>query len=578
MSSNVLNLDVPSLLSVEYPLRVRDTQRAIEMIGGTDKLKKCFIEPDMKLELRLRKSDPRSHPIHSTVLKNSENLLLKFKIPKRILKLFDYDIRQSIDYCETNNIKYFMEPYGILKQNYKFRELADFQILNRGSKFNKKFDESIRDGHFDKINEFSKELEDGMNNKTQVFSDGDLDLPSLVRYSRSDISHSYKFFGNLLLDEQGEWLNKAVKLYTIQIKWNDKIPQGYDPQLDKEYEKALADIERLKVHPTAKSLLNEAASYNLIKCIKICKKLFELKPVWTRKNIYYMLPRSRRAQLRFALPFVAYTFANGPWRHLFIKIGYDPKSDPSSFIYQIEAFRGPAKLLTDEDIEKLLENNEIRDQNLILPPTLKKYESEFDDPNSEIGELEISKIPKQLFFDGINPCSALSFQIGDIIDEDIVNLLKNSKVEEKCTLATGWLSWITLCRIRSIIKYKLACLKDNEPIKSEKIDDLKTRTTFTKNMTVSYFKDENGQGKVQETELNDDGSENENENEEFEDNESERNEDDDDDDDIPNDDLIQRIQKLNPKSLNIIEELETLLKQDVIMKDNLQESNNATIV
>lgn len=240
-----LDLDVPSLLSVEYPLRVKDTEKAIAMIGGREKLKKCFIEPDMKLELRFRPEDPLSHPIHSTVLKNSGNVLVKFRIPKKVLAANNRDIRKSIEQCEKENIKYLIEPFGILKQNYKFRKLADFQKVTKTSEFNNKFNESIRSGNFEKIDGFAEELKESMD-EMQKFENKDLDLPSLVRYSREDVSHSYKYFGNLLLDEQGEWVNKAVKLHSIQIQWGDPIPTKYDPKLDVEYNKAIGEVERMK--------------------------------------------------------------------------------------------------------------------------------------------------------------------------------------------------------------------------------------------------------------------------------------------------------------------------------------------
>lgn len=577
-----LDLDVPSLLSVEYPLRVENTDKAIEMIGGHEKLKKCFIEPDMKLELRLRPGDSFSHPIHSSVLKNSNNLLLKIKIPKKIFKKNNKDIRKSIEQCENEDIEYFVESFGILKQNYKFRELADFQKITKKSDFNKKFNESIRSGNCEKIEEFANELKSNFN-EIQKFKDGDIDLPPLVRYSRENVSHGYKYYGNLLLDEQGEWLNKSVKLHSIQIGWTDPTPNKYDSKLDIELERAKNEIEKMKEMEFPDRIINESVSQHLIDCLNIIRKIFEMKPIWIRKHIHWLLPQNLRSQLRFALPFVTYTFNKGPWRHSFVRLGYDPRKDPNAMGYQIEAFRSMTRSNHDEGIEKLLENES--DDLYIIPPSLYKYIDEFSNENSEINKLGVGKIPRQLFFDGSNPCNSLSFQLGDIMDKDIKKIIDNSDLESVCHKGSGWLSWLALSRIKSIMKYKLSCIREGVAINNDKVNDLINRTVFTKSITAGLISDDEDNGNEE------DGSNNRGEDEDDEEDDDdvdEEEEDDDDDDDresnvryndddnikqeqkdidFDNDDIIKRLEKLNPKSYNIIHELDHIVRQETLMGD-----------
>lgn len=593
-----LDLDVPSLLSVEYPLKVKNTEKAIAMIGGREKLKKCFIEPDMKLELRLRPEDPLSHPIHSSVLKNSGNVLIKFRIPKRILSANKRDIRKSIEQCEKENIKYYIEPFGILKQNYKFRELADFQKITKNSEFNKKFNESIRSGNFEKIDNFAGELKESME-EIQKFENKDLDLPPLVRYSREDVSHSYKYFGNLLLDEQGEWVNKAVKLHSIQIQWGDPIPTKYDPKLDVEYNKAITEVERMKEMNFPERIIYESVSYHLIECLKIVRKLFDMKPIWIRRHIYWLLPKSLRSQLRFALPYVTYTFKKGPWRHSFIKLGYDPTKDPKAVAYQIEAFRGVTRVNHDEEIEKILEGD---GDVYMIPPTLYDYIDEFSDESSEINKLGIGKIPRQLFFDGSNPCNSLSFQIGDIMDKDVKKILENSQLETTCHKGSGWLNWLTLSRIKSVMKYKLSCIREGLPISKDKVHDLMIKTVFTKSITMGLMSGEDDDDDDDDDE-DDDEDEEEEDREDDDDNENGREGEDvtecedgrkkknrkkeigrDDAQEnrgdgkpavIANDDIVKRLEQLNPKSANIIHELDNIVKQETLMSDHLSKLGKA---
>ncbi|GME95196.1 unnamed protein product [[Candida] boidinii] len=203
----------------------------------------------------------------------------------------------------------------------------------------------------------------------------------------------------------------------------------------------------------------ESSSYYLLECIKLLKVLFRLKPIWIRRHLYWMIPHQFGAILRFALPYVAYSVKKGPWRQSYIKFGYNPTKDPGAMIYQAEAFRNQISSALDNDIQQLIDKNR---ETLILPRTLIKYEKDFDDPNSEINKLSISKLPKQLIYDGASISSAVSYQIGDLDDPDIISLLSNPTLKTVCTEKTGWLDGVVLSRIRVLMKYKLDCIAKEE--------------------------------------------------------------------------------------------------------------------
>ena len=46
--------------------------------------------------------------------------------------------------------------------------------------------------------------------------------------------------------------------------------------------------------------------------------------------------------MKLLLPLVAYYFTTGPWRVMWVKYGYDPRTDPSAKIYQTLDYRVPA--------------------------------------------------------------------------------------------------------------------------------------------------------------------------------------------------------------------------------------------
>jgi len=63
--------------------------------------------------------------------------------------------------------------------------------------------------------------------------------------------------------------------------------------------------------------------------IETIQKLFNMRPIWSRMAIEVHMNVSS-SQLRYLLASVAYYWVTGPWRSLWIKIGYDPRKDPSS--------------------------------------------------------------------------------------------------------------------------------------------------------------------------------------------------------------------------------------------------------
>jgi general transcription factor 3C polypeptide 5 (transcription factor C subunit 1) len=609
-SAPLLDLDVPSLISIEYPLHIRrnaeSRSKAIQMLsGGATKLQKCFIDPDMKLELRLRPGDVNSHPLRSSVIKNSENVLVKFRIPKKVRKMFPgSDVRSALKYCEEHGLKYHVEPTGILKQNYKFRELADFQILTRGSQFMGKFNESIQRGDFKRIEEFSANLATSMSeDRIQSFSNGDLDIPPLVRYARIDIPFNYHYSGNLLLDSTGEWLDKAVKLYPTQIQWGETIPQHHDSRLDEQYERALADVAKMRELGISEKMINESVPKHFLECLKILKKLFEMKPIWIRRHIHWLLPKELRSQLRFTLPYVSYTFAKGPFRHSFLRYGYDPAKHSESWKYQIEAFRGSGNANHDSEIEKFLEvggangdtvsgtgtggngngngNGHVDggiNEMWVIPRTLYEWIDEFSDPNSEINQLGIGKVPRQLLFDGKNTCNALAFQLEDIMDEDVMKLLNGSPRRDSCSVESGWIELSTLVKIRNVMKYKLNCLGEGGVINEDRVQEL-----MSKNMTSKVRRGDEEQGQEQ-GQGQGQGQEQEQEQEqevegEYEpeaalgqtqklDDEIEPTQEGEAAEIAP-DDILQRLERLNPKSANIMQDIDKIVRQESVMADEL---------
>ncbi|XP_043279585.1 general transcription factor 3C polypeptide 5 [Venturia canescens] len=68
------------------------------------------------------------------------------------------------------------------------------------------------------------------------------------------------------------------------------------------------------------------------------RRIFEERPVWSKNALTYVTEFSGE-QLKFLLPSVAYYFMTGPWRTMWVKLGYDPRQDPQARKYQTLDYR-----------------------------------------------------------------------------------------------------------------------------------------------------------------------------------------------------------------------------------------------
>ena len=79
----------------------------------------------------------------------------------------------------------------------------------------------------------------------------------------------------------------------------------------------------------------------IIQCLKInfFSQHFEERPVWTKAALAYCASQVEPTSLKYILTASAYYFTTGPWRNAWIRIGYDPRKDPSARFYQILDYR-----------------------------------------------------------------------------------------------------------------------------------------------------------------------------------------------------------------------------------------------
>ncbi|CUM66006.1 uncharacterized protein PRCAT00003660001 [Priceomyces carsonii] len=472
------SMDIPHLAAVEMPLNVKDSAKAIEMLGGNNKISKVINASsrtgaqgnilnanDNILELRLRK-DPFHHPLQS-LLNASEKVLLKISIPKESIPEdyqvtpSKYSVRDLVDInLKKCALRHKVQPVGIINKTYSFKAMADFQVLTKNNNIVQDFkDLGLEAKNFETLNKYFEKHE-GFNSisdfkNSSNFENGDHNLPPPPILSPIRFPFDYRFQKNPLTttiknNETGELKviskKETLKLHTIIIDFNSETPLLPAAPL----------IDNLK-SLSQQNLSQASIDYHLLECVNWLRYAFDLKPIWLRKQLEDIVPSNLKRVMKQALPYVSYIYKSGPWRFCNVKFGVDPRCDKSFWIYQSEYFRIPGLHFNP---------------NVVEPPKrvpLKTIKSE----NTEL------LISETLIFDGNKLPLTVTYQVGDIRDPDIVNLFSNNQknlgnkfFRDTIDFQDGWINRQTMESLRGIIRYKLNRLVKEQPIEANKIQKI----------------------------------------------------------------------------------------------------------
>lgn len=468
------SMDISHVTSVELPLIVKDVNKVISMLGGKERIRRAVSSQyrpqsiqtsshsvdDRNLELRLR-NDPFHHPVQALV-NHREKILVKVSVPKSSLPKDYYDnptkytIRELVAGSRVNGeAKHIVEPIAIINKNFSFRGMADFQMTTKNNprvqKFKKEMLQSTKVESIKKYYEEEVTVEDELNNP-ETFENKDHQFIPPPCFSGIHFPFDYKYQKNpftvTIRDGNGD--SKVVmkfdrkKLFTNTVDYNgNSIPQQPLPEIIAKYEwLRTADLSQ------------EYSEKKLYECIQFITMLFEVKPIWLRRLIIDVVPENLKTAVKEALPYVSYCYKNGPWRFCNVKLGLDPRDNKSNWVHQSENFRVLGIQTRSHQANAMPK---------IIPPTIQV--------SNHQGRIKLSE---SLFFTGSKLPETVNYQIGDILDLDILACIRNAMERNQFFRETvdpqdGWIRKQVLETIRRIIKYKLHQLKDEELIDPNKI-------------------------------------------------------------------------------------------------------------
>eukprot|EP01127_Copromyxa_protea_P023229 TRINITY_DN8644_c0_g1_i1.p1 TRINITY_DN8644_c0_g1~~TRINITY_DN8644_c0_g1_i1.p1 ORF type:complete len:434 (-),score=79.56 TRINITY_DN8644_c0_g1_i1:35-1216(-) len=369
-------------------------------MGGPETINKTLQTNDKFLELNFRPGCPYSHPIFANRISTS-NFLLTVKKKSHTSNEFDFAIT------------------GLIPSTYAFRGMADFQcIVSRET-------------------EEVPQVEPKDMTNFGVPQTRELKMIPTI-FSSVDVPQNYNFEANTLFtkDEKGEWVLKSNQKKKT-TSWNITGKAAEIP----------------KVQPYA-------LRKDMIPIYKRLKELFDSRPIWLKTALSMNIPKEMQAKLGRVLPTIAYYFKSGPWRVCWVRLGYDPRKDPESYIYQSIDFRIP-----EQDVKKIRNRAGEDKRKYYQPSTLPRKDYKLldvdlvsitsQDNKGEEKKVDINDLEQNLVhtFSRV-PTNVQSFyQYIDINIESVRKLL--SKPNSKYSPRSGWMSTGTISGIRRIMMNQL---------------------------------------------------------------------------------------------------------------------------
>ncbi|KAH3682498.1 hypothetical protein WICPIJ_006528 [Wickerhamomyces pijperi] len=432
------SLDIPHYSAVEFPLVVNNTDKAIDLVGGEPALVKAAQDHEQNpLELRFSKNK-YEHPLAST-LSTNENIIIKISVPTKEYEESGKNIRKTLAHLNKagKHKPVSIQPVGIINKTFRFRELSDFQYQTGSDQFISKTNSALHDLNYTELKEnfkFTQDKEPSIVDRTT----GSFNFPPPPRFSSIPLPFDYRYTKNTnSVEKEGKYevRNRPFRLHASVLKYDDPIP----------IEPPKAVTEKLDYY--LQNFTRNTTYRDTLKVIDLLKALFEKRPIWIRKHLEAIIPVHLRYTVKYALPHIAYTYIDGPWRQNYIKFGINPKSSVQYARYQLGAFRV----------------NGYRN-----PRNLRTFVT--DQPND---------IATGFKFNGTDLPITLLFQIEQLIDPEVVEFVKHVKFKEEPDFENGWFDKLTMDKIRLVVPFKLKSLIRDEDYDEKRLEVLLKRLEQT---------------------------------------------------------------------------------------------------
>lgn len=192
--------------------------------------------------------------------------------------------------------------------------------------------------------------------------------------------------------------------------------------------------------PDAPQEYPDMTDYRMVEIVADLEQAFEERPVWTRRSLMNHLGGKLRNwnELKKYLNYTAYQFKGGPWRDGVVPYGIDPRTDPKYRIYQTLMFKLSKRKRTHTD---------------------QSWQSHRRDQAGS-GKVSSEPKPESHIFDGETYHSdGKVWQVCDITDPLLKELLDNAEVRSTWNISSGWYYGGLWAKVKAIMKTKLVAVQ-----------------------------------------------------------------------------------------------------------------------
>ncbi|KAL4915642.1 RNA polymerase III transcription factor IIIC subunit-domain-containing protein [Aspergillus aurantiobrunneus] len=450
--------EIPSrhIVCIEHPAIIKNVDKAIDTLQGNTGIIKALNPPkaDTPANLVLRPEDAMSRPMQS-ISSPSNNILLQVTVPKRTGRKrkrgsnepFPDDpaspgtndgpprptARRVMRSLRDNVGKYQVEPVGLVDRTHVFRGMPDFVFSTTNSPFVNRFREKILPFNFQKMKEFDLDMSKG--------AVSNVDLIPPPSFSHGDIPFNYFYRQNPTVRQT---LDTAGNITTVNTQQAAKVLTHLVPY----------DVTTVPSSPRPSCPPIDSLDQTLRETIAIVRSHFASRPAWSRRALRNSLTTvEQRYALRHAVPYAGYIFRSGPWRDAIIRFGHDPRTDPSSRIYQTTMFRLlPGTSETARDLHRDRDTSGGRRHTLLPRP---------NDLNPEAATSQTSHL-----FTGQPPLplDGRMWMFCDITDPLLSSILAPAPeppgfLRAKCDVTVdGWYGNGTMAKLKAIMRHKILTL------------------------------------------------------------------------------------------------------------------------
>ncbi|XP_045108931.1 general transcription factor 3C polypeptide 5-like isoform X2 [Portunus trituberculatus] len=310
---------------IEYPGLVENVDNMINTLGGLEKISEVYCEDNRRMELRFRPNDVYCKPTCGERHNTTALLLRVVRRKKRRKKRTGEEVGQAANTGDAMNVSpatseqpsqvfpLRTELVGVVHTTYKFNSLCDFQYLPLVT---------CEDG-LQQMCVYDQLVPQGMERADWLNQPAPLYLPPAA-FTRMDTPQDYRY----RKEKNNEGKSKVpqnIIARTRQRRTHFTIVQFFkDGDVPKKPLPGALSQVRIK--------FMDSDSYQRL------KKEFDKRPIWSKNALRVRLDY-KKDKLKYLLPTMSYYFHTGPWRNLWVQLGYDPRKDPKAWIYQTFDFR-----------------------------------------------------------------------------------------------------------------------------------------------------------------------------------------------------------------------------------------------